>query len=542
MNDNRIVLTIYSSGTVAASDQALLLRRAKDLRFSTLFPGGVFATLSCFIACDPAVSFPFLVGYRLVARNGLVVVWEGVITSLPRIVDTEMGVQINAAGYWGQLLERRGWEKPWADNRLDEANWVYQTGTTGAGDQACTVDRLNRIRFTPKGVAWANGDYSAVRYTAPTGETCKRLTYSYDLQEGAQAWEVSAWRSTDGAAWTQMTNVSGETYGAGTTTVIVASGTGSIDVTLATPSRYLELRFYSRAAQTPVEDGTYYGQYSSLMVYTQTGTITAQSIAKDIRAKVTSLNSDETQIGAPGLTLAPFITAGRETMTAILSRAAGYGDASFNSWAPSLMESDAATTPDGKPVLALAQYPALTAYDYAVRIDDPNVAGRITVVYDLDAVRNWITVKYRDELNNRDVILTPDDDANLKDTTSITTYGQRETPQPLDAGTTSSTIAKNLARRYLAAYKNPRLYVSGPITVKGYIRAPKGTRVPASQIRAGKRIRVENYLDDLASVSGAGLTFVITQTDYDDAAQTCAISTGVPDDLAVFLAQLNFRV
>lgn len=228
-------------------------------------------------------------------------------------------------------------------------------------------------------------------------------------------------------------------------------------------------------------------------------------------------------------------------MASILMRAASYGDGSYNSWAPYLVESDLATTPDGKPVLALTQYPALTSYDYAVRLDDPNLTGELTVVYDLESVRNWITVSYRDELNNRDVILTPDDDANLKDATSITAYGQRETPQPLDAGTTSAASAKNLARRYLAAYKTPRFYVSVPITVKGYIRGPKGKRVPASQIRAGMRIKIENYLTDLASVSGAGLTFIITQTEYDDDAQTCSISTGVPDDLAVFLAQLSFR-
>ncbi len=524
MNDNALILTAYSSSTTPVTDSQDLLRRATQLTFTTIFPGGVFATLKCFIAVDPTSSIALAAGQRLVARNGLTVCWEGMITSVARISGSaQMGVDINAAGYWGQLLERRGWEKRWADNRLEEAIWPYTAGASGAAK--CTTDRSNRMRFTPKGVAWAINNFASQIYTMPTGETVKRVTLSYDMQEAAQAWKLALNNlATFADVW-----------------AVTASGTGTRDDTLGTPAQSVEIYFQAAANQTPVEDGTYYGQISGVMVYSEIGTITAQSIAKNIRAKLTELNSDETRIGAPGFTLEPFMSNGREAMASILTRAASYGDGSYNSWAAYLVESDLATTPDGKPVLALTQYPALTSYDYAVRLDDPNLTGELTVVYDLDAVRNWIAVKYRDELNNRDVILTPDDDANLKDTTSITAYGQRETPQPLDASTTSATVAKNLARRYLAAYKDPRLYVSGPIVVKGFIRNATGGRVPASQIRAGMRIRVENYLTDLASVSGAGLTFVITQTDYNDDAQTCSISTGVPDDLAVFLAQLSFR-
>lgn len=524
MNDNNLVLTAYSSSTTPITDPQELLRRATSLRFSTIFPAGVFATLECFIAADPTAALAVAAGQRIVARNGLIVCWEGLITSVTRIFgSTQMGIKIAAVGFWGQILERRTWEKRWADNRLTDALWVWQT--TASGAEKCSADRINRLRATPKGVAWANNDQALLQYSMPTGETIKRVTLAYDMQEAAQAWLLGLYNNAAGAfVWS-----------------VTASGTGTRDDTPATPSQAMQLAFRSQAAQTPTEDGTYYGQISGVMVYSETGTITAQSIAKNIRAKLTELNSDETRIGAPGFTLEPFMSNGREPMASILNRATSYGDGSYNSWAAYLVESDLATTPDGKPVLALTQYPALTAYDYAVRVDDPNVDGTITIVYDLESVRNWITVSYRDELDNRDVILTPDDDANLKDTTSITAYGQRETPQPLAAGTTSATVAKNLARRYLAAYKDPRLYVSGPIVVKGYIRNATGGLVPASQIRAGMRIKVENYLTDLASVSGAGLTFIITQTDYNDDTQTCAVSTGVPDDLAVFLAQLSFR-
>lgn len=523
MNDNRVTLTIYSSGTTVATDPAGYLRRATGLRFGTIFPGGLFASLECFIPCDPAAPFPFAAGQRIVARNGLTVVWEGVITGLGFTVgrEIEQGVRVTATGYWGQLLERRYSEKRWADNVLTEARWVSQNGNTGT--EKVVVDRSKRIRFTPKGVAWTLDQMHQILYSMPTGETVKRVACSFDMQEGGQAWELSLYNVTGvGYVWQKT-----------------ASGTGTQDDTFATPSNQIALRIFARAGQTPVEDGTYYGEISGVMVYSETGTITAQSVAQNVRAKLTELNADETQLGAPGFTLEPFMTEGRESMASILMRAASYGDGSFNSWAPYLLESDVATTPNGKPVLALTQYPSLASFDYAIRIDEPNLEGPLTVVYDTDSVRNWIAVHYRDELDNRDILITPDDDANLKDTTSITTYGQRE--EVLDAGVTSATIAKNLARRRMSYAKSPRFYVSGSITVRGSLRAASGARVPASEIRAGKRIKIENYLTDLASVTGAGLTFYVTQTDYDDTEGTCAISTGVPDDLSVFMAQLALR-
>ena len=155
---------------------------------------------------------------------------------------------------------------------------------------------------------------------------------------------------------------------------------------------------------------------------------------------------------------------------------------------------------------------------------------------DFAGIRNWIVVRYRDEQNNRDVYVTPDDNANLKDATSIADWGQRE--YVLDASLATETAAVNLARRYLAAHKDPRFYVSGPITVCGYIRGKNGNPVPASEIRAGRRVRIENFLADEVGTTGAGLTFIVSRTHYTDNDETCQISAGTPDDLAVILAQM----
>ncbi|HEY4692489.1 MAG TPA: hypothetical protein VIH16_03575, partial [Bellilinea sp.] len=71
--------------------------------------------------------------------------------------------------------------------------------------------------------------------------------------------------------------------------------------------------------------------------------------------------------------------------------------------------------------------------------------------------------------------------------------------------------------------------------VIGYIRDRYGSEVPACEIQAGKRIKIENWLNDL---SGTGLTFLISATDYNDTTETCTLGIGQVDELDVFLSRL----
>jgi hypothetical protein len=519
---NALTVAVYARGsTTPITDPAGDLRagRVTVESYETLWPGGLYGQAALRVQRDVTRAWQVAGGQRVVIRNGLAVVYEGFIPQIGYGVGqgAEQYRRIQAAGATGQIMSAWGINKMWADNRLTEDVWVKQTGN--AGDEKHTVDRLGRIRFTPKAVAQVSGEVCRIRYTAPTGQTVKRVTCSYGLAEGANQYTL---RMVD--------NV-----GASVLWSVTATGTGTQDVTLGTPRQVIDLEFYASGSFTPSADGTEYGQVSSVVVYTETGSINLTEIAKDVRAIVTDLNSDETQVGSNTLSLVPFITSGRETAAAILSRAAQAGDSSYNSWYWDLLESDAATTPNGGPVLRVAQYPALTDYDYAVRLDDPLLDGALEIVKDFDGIRNWIVVRYRSE-TGADTYITPDDDANLTDATSVAAYGHREIV--LDAGQVSSTIATNYARRYLAAYKDPRFYVSGAVTVRGWINAKNGQRIPASEIKAGKRLRVLNFLADESGVSGAGMTWHVTRTQYNDAGQTCAISTGVPDDLAVFIARL----
>lgn len=525
-------IEIYSSGTTRLTDERGLLARASEIEFSTRHPGGLFGEASFFISGQPGGPWPYKGGQRVVIRNGLATCWEGVITSIDT---TANGRRINAAGYWGQLLGKRGVNKPWVDNRIDEPTWVYQTGTTGDGCEQCDLDRYNRMRFIPKGVAWASGDYASVRYSAPYGQTVKYIAYNYDFAEAAQSWELSVWRSTDASAWTQMTNVSGETYTSGTTTVITATGAGSIAVTLATPSRYVEIRFYSRAAQTPIEDGTIYGQVSGVYAYTELPSVTPTSIVTNLAAMVSEISTDTSRIGSNTFAVNAFISAGYEYLASLAARATAYGDASYNTWVAQLIESEATASPNGKPLMALAQQPALTSPRYFVSARDSGVTLP-TVSKDTDGVYNWIVVKRRDSLNNADVYLTPDDDAGLTDAASVAAYGRREYVA-LDVGGSSAGVALNTGKRFLADYKNPRFVANGTLRIRDSLLGPNGQRIAAANVRAGYVVKILDYITD-ESLTGAGLAFVVSGTRYSHDSRQVDISCGAPGDwLAAWAAQ-----
>lgn len=523
---NTLILSVYSSGTTQVNEPELA--NAEGLTFSTLYPGGRYGVLSCFIPRDVTRALLIRVGYRIVARNGLTVVWEGKITGLAYSVggNGQQGITLTAAGQWGQVLEQWTINKVWSDQRIDEARWVYQTATTGGGDQKCDIDRVSRLRFTPKGVAWGSGNVAAIRYTAPTGQTIKRLLYTYTLAEGAQAWELVVYNvglAADIAA----------------TSIVASAGPTAVDHTLATPSQAVEFRFVSKAAQSPTEDGTYFANFTGIDARTVTTAVEVDTIATDLITFCTDLNTSTAFVSVPGspLSLVPFISNEQESIASILLRACAFGDTTFAAWAAYLRESDYAPTPNGNPVLVVEAQPVLTDYDYAVSLVDENLVPPLSIVKDLDGVKNWIVVNYTDLLDNRTVVLTPDDQSTLTDSTSVTAYGRRA--MIVSAGQCTSTTALNIGRRVLASKKDAKFYASGPIVVKGYIRSKAGAPVPAANIVAGKRIKIENFLTDQVGVTGAGLTFIISKTDYNDDAQTCAITCGLPDDLSVFIAQLS---
>lgn len=519
MNRNKVTLKAYSSGTTEATGTGLDL--ARDIVYDMCYPGGMCTGMSFYVPRDITAQWSVKLGTRIAAWNMLRMTWEGYVSNItPTLTADGVGAYVTCEGAWSRYLQRRKTLKPWADNRMSQDVWRELTTATGFGKY--TLDRQNRIMYTPTSqrdaagaeVGWAITNGAAVTYTAPTGMTIKRVTFGYDLQEAAQAWQLELSTTGGTVLWS-----------------VAASGTGTVDHTLATPVQAVRLIFRSMANQVPPSDGTVYGTFTDVNVYTETGSINAQEIGKDISGYISELSTDVSQVGALTLSLVPFYANGAETYADALTRAAGYGDASFNRWAVYVGLSDGVS--DNLPRLVLEQVPALTSYDYAVRVEETNVTNELSFVQSLDEVYNWIGLHYTDA-SGLEVWRTPDDDANLKDTTSITAYGQRETW--LEVPSTSQTNATNYGRRYLAQHKDPQWQANGQITITGSVRGVNGQSIPACEVRPGKRIKLENWLNDL---SGTGLTLLITGTTYDDKSESVTLDFGQPTTDDVFMLRLQ---
>ena len=495
--------------------------------FSKTYPSGLYVSCDIFVPRD--ATLPVLVQGldRLVIRNGQIIVWEGIISGIGYGVgsDGEQGIGIEGIGAWGGILGQYTMDKRWADDRVSADVWRwFDSGNPGS--ELATDDRHDRLRVTPKAEAWAANEYYALEYSMPTGETIKRVTLSYDFQEGGQVWE---WRLRDIDNAVTIWN-------------FTSSGSGTQDDTLGTPHQTLYLQFISRSgsAQTPTADGTYYGEVSGVVVYSETGSINLTEVATDILGVANNINSETTYIDSNTFSLVPFYTNGPEAATRILERAAAYGDSSQNPWACQLIDSEKAASSDGTPVLKVAAVPDLSDYDYAVRLDEANVVGEVNIVRDFANIVNWVSVTYRDEASGRTVVVTPDDNANLTDSLSVSTYGERRIAQPLNLGNAGQTAAVNYGRRFLAENKDPKWIMASSLTIVDSIRSKTGAVIPVSQVEPGKRIRVENFLQDLSSQTDGGLTFLITDTTHYENGQSVSISAGQSNNLAVMLSQIAF--
>ena len=116
------------------------------------------------------------------------------------------------------------------------------------------------------------------------------------MQEAGQQWALLLYNeTTSGVEWS-----------------VTASGSGTADTTLATPTKTVFIYFRSDANQNAPSDGTVYGEISNVKVYTETGSINLTEIAKDVVAKFTVLNTTTVYIGSNTLALEPFYTDGHE--------------------------------------------------------------------------------------------------------------------------------------------------------------------------------------------------------------------------------------
>jgi len=542
MNNLRVV--VYSTGTTPINDPMGELELIEGLNFSKGYPGGLYLNASMNVPRDIAQSWFVKGAQRLVIMNGLEMVWEGKIADLRRALQrASQGVEIEAVGYWGALLATRRLQRLYADARTDEQTWMWSTPVDYQAEQTNVIrydedQGENMLRFVPQGgVTWAANDTARLTYLAPTGETIRRIDYDYDfLEASGQTWKM---RLRDEANATDLfvIDATGSNTGqnvepaAGCNELSfeIVSLAGSQTVPTASLDLYAEMRnitVYATMNHTPA------GGKNVVNLY---------EIARDLRAELTDLSSNETLIGSNTLDLRPIIADGFPTIGDILQEAASYGDSSQNRWAVGIRGSHLST--DSKPILFAEQYPVLTDYDYAVRVEESNLAPNFDISEgyigsDENNVWNWIVVQYRDERGFNQWV-TPDDNANLKDTTSISDWGQRD--YLIRIGHADQSVAVNIGRRFLEAHKDPYWHMARSIKIEGHIRKKSGDLLPASQIQAGKRLRIENFLQDPA-LDADDLIFLITKTNYRDDKETCEITTGRPNSLDIYLAQQDLEL
>lgn len=520
INLNNCTLELYYRSLTARVDDYGLLATAKGLTFGTCSPGGLYTTCSFYIPMRSVLDvWPFVGGQRLVVRNGLTVVWEGYITNTGRVVnELDQGALIECIGAWGDILQRQFINKRWADTRTSADPWGFYAAT----QDKFTTSQDGRLMMLPKqGVAYTNADAVYFYYKSPTGQTVKRVTGTYDLQEAAQNWTLGIYNETAaGNDWTVGT-----------------SGTAALDETLATPSKNILVFLSSGDTQTGVGDKTIYGSITDLVVYSELSAIDAQQIAIDIVGMITDLNASTAKIGACTRTLVPFITKGSEQAGAVLIRAFGFGGASDERWTVALLSGEGnVATPDGKPVLYAAAYPSLTdgSYDYVICLGDENIIAPVSLVVDCESLVNDVIIQYTDASGAMQE-LTGADDAGLTNAASIIKYGKRQAVFAIDDS--DPIMASHVGTVKSVWLKDPTWVLTSPIQCKGFVRGANGQQIPTSEIVAGKRILISDFVSEPIGVftSGTGrLTMLITSTTYsDDNGGVVSITAGPVPGLAV---------
>jgi len=540
MKANSLTIEVYSATDPDAAiyEAELGEKRIQNLQFGTVFPGGLYSDASFFVPRNVLIHWRISGGQRVVFRNGRRIVYEGYVSEVNSVISgSESGMQVTCIGAWGWILMTRRSTKLWSDTRIDNTAWVADYTTDGDVSDMLLFEQSQRLMIaSKKGETFAINDAGYFTYTAPAGQYIKRITYDYAFDEGALDSQIEIEEYPVAAAWSQIA-----------ATVIIAAGTGEFDVNTSANITAVRMKLTFLEAGAAAVDTAQAFIAKKMCVYSETDAVIdlPAMIADAAAALTTEINSSTIFVDAMGTTRtligtnsvaygdanqpSSFGFFNNETWAEMILRACAFGDGLNQSWSAGLWHSENSPSYDGKPVFYCKQYPALTDYDYVVRVDDPALVNPISIRANYAAIKNFIIVRYYDD-ENRTKMITPDDTAGaaLDDTISIAAYGTRNAL--LDVGYASSALAIGNGLRYLARYKDPTYELTSPITIMGTVRAKNGNIVPVSQIEAGKRIKIENWIDDLTG-QATGATFLITVTNYDDNSETVSLTAGPPPDL-----------
>jgi hypothetical protein len=537
---NNLNIEVFEpQSTTKVPDERGDLNRAVVERIQTMYPGGIYGAATIYVPRDAMRPWSMLKpnSYRVRITNGSVVVYEGYIDDQVYIFGGQGGVRLNLVGAWGIFGPRRAVRRYWADNRISEDAWSWYTPSASA--EKASPDRNNRLRITPKNQAWGLNTGANFRYLMPYGENIYRITFDYNLTTvNGEDWTIAIVNGTSGAfEWSVSRTTNGTT-------------SGSATVNLAATTDFIYFRLRSDLAQTPAANANgdfSFGEISNVRVFARTGAFsyaeTASAVMGDIpylaNQQYSTLKIDTRKISTNTYNISPFITGrgGYEKLSDVMTRLAGFGDGSYNPWAAGFVEADPG---DYLPIVYYEQQPALTGYDYQLF-----VRGRgeqqtpIQLRRSFEHLRNWIVVRFTDETGQRQEI-DSFIDANLWDIDNSNRFLRRDVI--LDIGQSTQAQAQQYGVQYMHALTRTSYFrLDSPVEVRGYIIGKNGNRVPASEIKSGKRVRLMDFANYVPYVNESGVTFVISSTEYDDRTQSCRLTTGKPGPLTVMAAQAEHQ-
>lgn len=457
-------------------------------------------------------QFPIESGFRLVRRDGQRTVYDGRLQAPKQSRSNGSDVIDLTAQGWYVVLAERTIRKRWVDNQAI-VRFEWPAGSETSEKQTAPIvekrdkDQLLRISMRPDDTTLSISDYYEERYFTPT-DSVARVKYDYSFRSGE-------------GFYFELIADNGLEHQQSVDSAVQASGSVDHTFTLgATP--YMIFRVVPSLLNGSIYDQNDWASFTNFVVYatyasghgTALPNYVPDELVEDVLllTRGTDISADMGEIRGSAVAVDSFVSQddGFETADSLIQRLAAYSDNSQNTYGLVIFGGDSSS--DGLPQ-AIFDTRDVSDYDYEVRASD---CIDITIEETEREIFNWITVKWKDE-EGRVSYLSPDQDADLKDDTSIARYGERHN-KTLDAGEANQAQAKLQAQRYLAYHKDPLL--KGSLKLRGYIRTKAGVYEPASWFKAGSRVR---FVD-------LDRTLFIREADYESDSDTLTIQPDLPED------------
>lgn len=494
---------------------------ASDIDWASTWPKG-YGSASFQVKRDIARQWAVKQAYDLKIRHGHTIVYQGRIDDLNRALSASGGqtITVTATGWYAVLTERR-LRKRWRDNApVSRMVWPSNRYLTGSqqGMDANKRDDIIIVRAGYGDVTKSANDAYHENYTVPIGSFIKGVDSLFAMRSG-EGITIRWWNDDTATAEEEEVSLGGGGQSDGTFNATMASGlTDSLTLRFILDATDI----YDENDRAQVYDMVIYCYYDPTHPQYTSETYTTGQLIKDvlILCGKTNLSTDYSSITDPALTLAAFISQGDnfETGDSLIQRLCAYGDSSQNTYGLAVWDSTG--TSDGKPRVDLRAR-SVSSWEWVVTLADLETFRDSP---SLDELYNWVIVKYVDD-REQELYLTPDTEATLKDTTSITAYGERHSPV-IEIGKATSAKALDMGKRYLAYHKDPLR--KSELAIKDQIRDTRGVWWPANRVRGGDRVRLLDY--------EGGVTYFLRGTSYNQKTGICRMTPDLPeDDIAMLL-------